>query len=154
MVKKVLIVFLYTAQLILSDCFLLGDKCFHVFQTSNYKAGRSTCCSKLQSSTSYSNPKLAHSSTQLKNSLSNGEGYQDTNPECSIGLGPPLDLPEICIIVSKERMLAPGMTSCLHLYDLNNLAAIEAAQSCGGLFSLVRLYSPPAVRSQVREAET
>ena len=47
-------------------------------------------------------------------------------------------LPETCIIVSQERMLLPGMTTRLHLYDLNNIAALEDALSRDGTFSLVR----------------
>jgi hypothetical protein len=145
MVKHSLFVCLLAMQCNLSASFLLCNMCLHTIQ-SNCMAHRyrstfsnlndaSTLFSKASSAQSF---KLAHFCTQMKNSLSNSGENQDTS-ECFKESGPRLKIPEICIIVSKERMLAPGMTSCLHLYDLNNLAAIEEALSCGGLFSLVRL---------------
>jgi hypothetical protein len=48
------------------------------------------------------------------------------------------NLPETCIIVSKERMLLPGMVTTLHMYDQNNIAALNEAFSRDGTFSLVR----------------
>jgi hypothetical protein len=106
----------------------------HRYRNTFSKLHDSTLFSKVLSAQRF---KLAHFCTQMKNSLSNSE--ENNTSECFKESGPWLKIPEICIIVSKERMLAPGMTSCLHLYDLNNLAAIEEALSCGGLFSLVRL---------------
>ena len=65
----------------------------------------------------------------------NNEEFETTKEYSTSCMG---HFPETCIIVSQERMLLPGMTTRLHLYDLNNIAALEDALSRDGTFSLVR----------------
>ena len=78
----------------------------------------------------------------LRIGLSSGEG-SDSNKrnrgvQFTSELSATLQLPETCIIVSKERMLSPGMTASMHLYDQNNLAALNESLSHDGMFCLVR----------------
>ena len=107
------------------------------------------CCFPAQRSTFPSSYMGIHLSifrsfhlNHLRIGLSSGEG-SDSNKrnrevQFTSELSATLQLPETCIIVSKERMLSPGMTASMHLYDQNNLAALNESLSHDGMFCLVR----------------